>query len=61
MAAVRQKATGTVDNGFPKAEKLAYRPGIYQLTSPPAGVDPGAVDMLWEPVEPTLRDLVGRL
>jgi hypothetical protein len=50
-----------VDNGFPKAEKLAYQPGIYQLTSPPAGVDPGAVDTLWEPVEPALRDLADRL
>jgi hypothetical protein len=39
--AVRRKATGAVDTGFPKAEKLAYRPGMYRLAAPPAGVDAG--------------------
>jgi hypothetical protein len=43
--------TGAVDNGFPKAEKLAYRPGMYRLASPPPGVDRDAVDRLWDPVE----------
>jgi hypothetical protein len=59
--AVRRKATGAVDSGFPKAETLAYRPGMYRLASPPAGVDPDVVDKLWDPVENGLRDLVGRL
>lgn len=59
--AVRRKATGAVDNGFPKAEKLAYRPGMYRLASPPPGVDPDVVDRLWDPVETSLRDLARRL
>lgn len=59
--AVRRKATGTVDAGFPKAEKLAYRPGMYRLAAPPPGVDPDAVDKLWDPVETGLRDVVARL
>ncbi len=59
--AVRRKATGAVDNGFPKAEKLAYRPGMYRLASPPTGVDPDVVDRLWDPVETGLRDLADRL
>jgi hypothetical protein len=59
--AVRRKATGAVDKGFPKAETLAWRPGMYRLASPPAGVDPDIVDTLWDPVENVLRDLVGRL
>jgi hypothetical protein len=58
---VRRKATGAVENGFPKAEKLAYRPGMYRLASPPAGVDPDVVDRLWDPVETGLRDLADRL
>lgn len=32
--AVRRKATGAVDGGFPKAEKLAFQPGMYRLASP---------------------------
>ena len=59
--AVRRKATGAVDTGFPKAEKLAYRPGMYRLAAPPAGVDRDVVDKLWDPVETALRDLVARL
>lgn len=59
--AVRRKATGAVDSGFPKAETLAYRPGMYRLASPPAGLDPDVVDKLWDPVENGLRDLAGRL
>ncbi len=59
--AVRRKATGAVDNGFPKAEKLAYRPGMYRLASPPPGVDRDVVDRLWDPVETGLRDLAARL
>lgn len=59
--AVRRKATGAVDNGFPKAEKLAYQPGMYRLASPPAGVDQDVVDRLWDPIETGLRDLAGRL
>lgn len=59
--AVRRKATGAVDAGFPKAETLAWRPGMYRLTAPPPGVDPDAVDKLWDPVENSLRDLVARL
>lgn len=59
--AVRRKATGAVDNGFPKADRLAYRPGMYRLASPPAGVDPDVVDRLWDPVETGLRDLAVRL
>jgi hypothetical protein len=55
--AVRRKVTGAVDSGFPKAEKLAYRPGMYRLASPPSGVDRDAVDRLWDPVETGLRDL----
>jgi hypothetical protein len=59
--AVRRKATGAVDSGFPKAEKLAYRPGMYRLASPPSGVDRDVVDKLWDPVETGLRDLAARL
>jgi hypothetical protein len=59
--AVRRKATGTVDTGFPKPEKLAYRPGMYRLASPPPDVDRDAVDKLWDPVETGLRDLAARL
>jgi len=55
------KATGAVDAGFPKAETLAYRPGMYRLASPPAGVDRDMVDKLWDPVENGLRDLAARL
>jgi hypothetical protein len=50
-----------VDDGFPKAEKLAFRPGMYRLAAPPPGVDPDAVDKLWDPVEHSLRDLAARL
>jgi hypothetical protein len=59
--AVRRKATGAVDTGFPKAETLAYQPEMYRLAAPPAGVDPDVVDKLWDPVENSLRDLVARL
>jgi hypothetical protein len=59
--AVRRKATGAVDTGFPKAQKLAYRPGTYRLTSPPPGVDRHVVDKLWDPVETGLRNLTARL
>ena len=59
--AVRRKATGAVDRGFAKAETLAYRPEMYRLASPPAGVDRDVVDKLWDPVENVLRDLVSRL
>lgn len=59
--AVRRKATGAVDAGCPKAERLAYRAGMYRLASPPAGVDADVVDKLWDPVETELRDLVARL
>ena len=59
--AVRRKATGRVDVGFPKAEKLAYRPGMYRLASPPPGVDRDIVDRLWNPVETGLSDLAARL
>ena len=59
--AVRRKVTGAVDTGFPKAETLAYRPGMYRLASPPAGVDRDVVDKMWDPVENVLRDLVARL
>jgi hypothetical protein len=59
--AVRRKATDAVDSGFPKAESLAWRPGMYRLASPPAGVDPDVVDKLWDPVENALRGLVNRL
>jgi len=58
---VRRKATGAVDSEFPKAERLAYRPGMYRLAAPPAGVDRDAVDRLWNPVENGLRDLAARL
>jgi hypothetical protein len=34
---------------------------MYRLTTPPPGVDPDAVDKLWDPVENSLRDLVARL
>ena len=50
-----------MDSDFPAAETLAYRPGMYTLASPPAGINPDAVDSLWDPVETRLRDLVGRL
>jgi hypothetical protein len=59
--AVRRQATGAVDSGFPKAEKSAYRPGMDRLAAPPTGVDPDVVDRFWNPVEASLRDLVGRL
>jgi hypothetical protein len=59
--AVRRKANGAVDNGFPKAERLTYRPGMYRLASPPPGVDRDVVDRLWNPVEPGLHDLATRL
>ena len=59
--AVRRKATGAVDGGFPTAETLAFRRGMYRLTSPAPGVDRDIVDKLWNPVESSLRDLVGRL
>jgi hypothetical protein len=59
--AVRRKITGTVDSGYPKAETLAYRPGMYRLAAPPAGVDPDVVDKMWDPVENSLHDLVVRL
>ena len=59
--AVRRKATGAVDTGFPKAETLAYRRGMYRLASPPAGVDRDVVDRLWDPVENGLRDLAVQL
>jgi len=59
--AVRRTVTGAVDSGFPKAETLAFRPGMYRLASPPAGIDPDLVDKLWNPVEIGLRDLVSRL
>ena len=59
--AVRRKATGAVDTGFPKAEKLAYRKGMYRLASPPTGVDRDDVDKPWDPVETGLRDLAARL
>jgi len=59
--AVRRKATGAVDSEFPKAERLAYRPGMYRLAAPPTGVDRDAVDRLWNPVENGLRDLAARL
>lgn len=60
-AAVRRKATRAVDSAFPKAQKLAYRPGMYRLAAPPAGVDRDVVDKLSDPVETALRDLVARL
>lgn len=47
--------------GLPKAETLAWRPGMYRLASPPAGVDCDVVDKLWHPVESGLRDLAARL
>jgi len=59
--AVRRNATGAVDTGFPKAEKLAFRPGMYRFAAPLPGVDPDAVDKLWDPVETGLRDLADRL
>jgi len=59
--AVRRKVTGAMDTGFPKAEALAYRPGMYRLASPPTGVDRDVVDKLWDPVESHLRDLAIRL
>jgi hypothetical protein len=59
--AVRRKATGAVDSGFPKAEKLASQPEMYRLASPPAGVGRDIVDKLWDPVENSLRDPTGRL
>ena len=58
---VRRKVTGAVDAGVPKAETLAYRPGMYRLASPPAGVDRDAVDKLWDPVETGLGDLAAGL
>ena len=61
QVAVRRKATGAVDTGYPKAETLAYRPGMYRLASPPAGADRDVVDKLWDPVENGLRDLAARL
>jgi hypothetical protein len=57
QVAVRRKATGVVDAGFPKAETLAYRTGMYRLASAPAGADRDVVDKLWDPVENGLRDL----
>jgi hypothetical protein len=59
--AVRRKTTGAVDNGFPKAEKLAHRPSMYRLASPPPGVDRDVVDRLWDPVETGVRDLAARV
>lgn len=44
--AVRRKATGAVDSGFPEAETLAFRRGMYRLASPPAGVDRDIMDKL---------------
>jgi len=61
QVAVRRKPGGTVDTDFPAAATLAFRPDMYTLASPPAGVDPKFVDQLWDPVETHLRDLVGRL
>lgn len=61
QVAVRRKPCDTVDIDFPAAETLAFRPDMYTLASPPAGVDPKFVDRLWDPVETHLRDLVGRL
>ncbi len=58
---MRRKATGAVDSGFRKAKTLAFRPGMYRLASPPAGVDRDIVDKLRDPVENGLRDLAGRL
>jgi len=59
--AVRDRATGAVDSRLRKAKTLAARPGMYRLTSPPAGVDPDIVDTVWNGVENALRGLVGRL
>jgi len=59
--AVRRKPGGAVDADFPAAETLAFRPDMYTLASPPAGVNPNFVDRLWDPVETHLRDLVRRL
>lgn len=58
---MRRKVTGAVDAGLPKAEALAWRPEMYRLASPPAGVDRDVVDKLWDPVENGLRDLAVRL
>lgn len=61
QVAVRRKPGGAVDTDFPAAETLAFRPGMYRLSSPRAGFDRDVVDSLWDPVETRLRDLVGRL
>jgi hypothetical protein len=58
---VRRTANGEVYTGFPKAEKLAFQPGMYRLAAPPDGVDPDVVDKLWDPVETELGDLAARL
>jgi hypothetical protein len=58
---VRRKPGGAVDSDFPAAATLAYRPGMYRLVSPPAGIDRDIVDSLWNPLENRLRDLIGRL
>src|SRR5438309_163918 len=57
QVAVRRKPGGAVDSDFPAAETLAFRPGMYRLSSPPAGFDRDIVDSLWDPVETRLRDL----
>jgi hypothetical protein len=59
--AVRRKVTGAVDDRFPRAESLAYRRGVYRLSTPPTGVNPDIVDKLWDPVERLLPDLIDRL
>jgi hypothetical protein len=59
--AVRRKATGAVDPVDPRAESIAWLPGMYRLTAPPPGIDRDVVDKLWDPVEDKLRDLVVRL
>jgi Protein of unknown function (DUF4238) len=59
--AVRRTATGAVDPVDPRAESIAWLPGMYRLTAPPPGIDRDVVDKLWDPVEDKLRDLVVRL
>ena len=47
--------------GHQKAENVAFRRGMYTLASPPAGVDPGLIDSLWDSFESPLPDAIRRL
>jgi hypothetical protein len=57
----RRKATGLVDTNTVKAKNEAFQIATYRLIAPAPGVDEDSVDLLWNPVEDHLPNLVQRL